>query len=300
MHIDRNISRVLAAAVASAGFAIPVPSVSTTLSCSSFTASPGSNGTIMVSCVDSTGGGTTACSISVSPTSLPASGGNVTVSANCGASASLSGGKALSQSGTNSWVDTIPANGLSTAVTYSYTISGDGGSKTAFVSQAGQGSTSPPPTSGGAISCPGFDKTIVLDLNWGAPGSAAPRVATSGFGGNSITVARFTTPSNSAANVYAQIKSGQWVDAAREVTASLSTSPCQFPSPNPVGRLATTTVGVVSPSVTYAVGGSSLYYAILQPNTTYYFNIKHEVNGVPTCASGSCNMFVELQKPNGL
>jgi hypothetical protein len=57
---------------------------------------------------------------------------------------------------------------------------------------------------------------------------------------------------------------------------------------------------VVSPSVTYAVGGSSLYYAILQPSTTYYFNIKHEVNGVQTRPSRSCNIYVELQKPNGL
>jgi hypothetical protein len=220
------------------------------------------------------------------------------VSTSCGANTSLSGGKSLTQSGTNSWTDAIPANTASTSVTYLYTVTGDAGSRSASVSQAGQGSTNPPP-SGGAISCAGFDKTIVLDLNWGAPGTAAPRLATSGFGGNSITVARFTTPATSAPNVYAQIKSGQWVDAAREVTASLSTSPCDFPYPNPVGRLATTTVGVVSPSVTYAVGGSSVYYAILQPGTTYYFNIKHEVNGVQTC-SGSCNMFVELQKPNGL
>ncbi len=297
MHTNRSISRVLAAAVASTGFAVPVPTFSATLACSSFTASPGSNGTIMVNCVEA-GGGTSSCSISVSPSSLPASGGNVTVSTSCGANTSLSGGKALSQSGTNSWVDAIPANAASTAVTYSYTVTGDAGSKTAFVSQAGQGSTSPPPT-GGAISCAGFDKTIVLDLNWGAPGSPAPRVATSGFGGNSITVARFTTPNKVAPGVYAQIKSGQWVDAARETTASLSTTPCDFPYPNPLGRLATTTQPVVSPSVTYAVGGSSVYYAILQPNTTYYFNIKHQVNGVSTC-SGSCNMFVELQKPNGL
>ena len=222
----------------------------------------------------------------------------MTVSTSCGANTSLSGGKSLSQTGTNSWTDAIPANTASTSVTYLYTVSGDSGSRSASVSQAGQGSTSPPP-SGGAISCAGFDKTIVLDLNWGAPGTAAPRLATSGFGGNSITVARFTTPATSAPNVYAQIKSGQWVDAAREVTASLSTTPCDFPYPNPVGRLATTTVGVVSPSVTYAVGGSSVYYAILQPGTTYYFNIKHQVNGVQTC-SGSCNIFVELQKPNGL
>jgi hypothetical protein len=137
----------------------------------------------------------------------------------------------------------------------------------------------------------------VLDLAWGAPASAAPRVLTSsagGFSAGEIVVARFTTPANSAAGVYAQVKSAEWGDQQHQRIASLSASPCDFSTS--LGRLAMTTVATTSPAITYAVGGSSSYYAILKPSTTYYFNIKN----VDCRAGESCNMFVELQKPKGL
>jgi len=300
MSMNRSISRVLAAAVASTGFAVPLPSIGASLSCTagSFTAVADSSGNINVSCTQA-GTTTGTCSISVSPTVLTAAGGNVTVTTSCGANASVSGGKSVTATGTNSWTDSIPANGLSTNVSFTYTVTGDGGTKSATVTEAGQGSTSPPP-SGGAISCPGFNNTYVLDLPWGAPGTAAPRLS-SKMSNNDIIVGRFTTPNATLAGVYAAIKGGNWTGDQILRTASLSTNPCNFPYPNPLGKLATTTQGSPSPSVNYAVGGSSLYYAILQPNTTYYFNIKNEVNGVSTCAAGqNCDFFIELQKPNGL
>jgi len=305
MSIDRSVSRVLAAAVASAGFAaVPVPSIGATLTCtaSSFNAVADSSGNINVSC-NTPGTTVGTCTISVSPSALPSSGGNVTITTNCGANTSLSGGKSLASNGSNSWSDTIPANTASTTVTYTYTVTGDGGTKSASVSEAGQGQTAPPP-SGGPISCAGFRATHVLDIPWGAPSSAAPRVLTSsagGFGNNEIVVGRFTTPASTAPGVFAVIKSAEWGDQQHLRTASLSQTPCDFSYPNPLGRLATTTVGTPSPSVNYAIGGTSTYYAILQPSTTYYFNIKNEASGVSTCAPGeSCNMFIELQKPRGL
>ena len=62
-----------------------------------------------------------------------------------------------------------------------------------------------------------------------------------------------------------------------------------------------TVTGSTSPSVTYQVNGTSAYYPILQPNTDYYFNVKNEYNGNPTCPAqfGSCDMYVELDKPIG-
>jgi hypothetical protein len=288
---------VLAAAVASAGFAVPVPSIAASLSCTSatFTATPDGNGNITVSC-SQPGTTTGTCSITVSPSVLPAAGGNVTVSTNCGANAAVSGGKSVAANGSNSWTDTIGANALSTNVTYTYTVTGDGGTRSATVTESGTGGGSSPPP-GGPISCDGFTKTHVLDLAWGAPASAAPRVLTSsagGFSAGEIVVARFTTPSNSAAGIYAQIKSAEWGDQQHQRIASLSASPCDFSTS--LGRLAMTTVATTSPAITYAVGGSSSYYAILKPSTTYYFNIKNVDCGV----GESCNMFVELQKPKGL
>jgi len=299
MYMNRTISRVLAAAVASAGFAVPVPTIGASLSCTaaSFTATSDGSGNINVGCTQAgtTSGGT--CSISASPSVLPASGGTVTVSTSCGANTSLSGGKAVSQNSTNSWTDTIGANGLSTTVTYTYTVSGDGGSKSVTVSQAGTGGSSPPP--GGPITCAGFTKTHVIDITWGAPATAAPRVLTSsngGFTAGEVVVARFTTPASTAAGIYAQIKSAEWGDQQHNRIASLSATPCDFPNPNGLGRLATTAIATTSPAFTYAVGGSSAYYAILKPSTTYYMNIKN----VDCGAGESCNMFIELQKPKGL
>jgi hypothetical protein len=180
-------------------------------------------------------------------------------------------------------------------------VTGTNGTDSKSVVESGTstgGGGSPPP--GGAISCAGFSKTIVLDLNWGAPGSAAPRLTTSGFGNGAIVVARFTTPANTAPGVYAAIAAGEWGDQPTSRTAALSTTPCDFPSPNPLGKYATLNAGQQTPSVVYAVGGTSRVYAILQPSTTYYFNIKNEAFGGPSCMSSTCNMFVELQKPNGL
>ena len=235
MSMNRSISRVLAAAVASAGFVAPVPAFGATLSCTSasFTATSDGNGNINVSC-------TAAGSTAPPPTNPP------------------------------------PTN---------------------------PPPTSPPPP-GGAIACAGFSATVVIDLPWGAPGSAAPRIVSKGFGHNGIIVARFTTPAASAAGITAQIKAAEWGDQQHFRTAALSTTPCDFMTPNPLGRLATTggaTSGATSPFVTYMVGGSSSMYAVLQPSTTYYFNIKNEAYGASQCAPGeSCNMFVELQKPRGL
>ncbi|HTL76631.1 MAG TPA: hypothetical protein VL654_09930 [Casimicrobiaceae bacterium] len=305
MDIQRNISRVLAAAVASGGFIVgPMPVHAATLTCTStsFTASADGSGNITVNCTSPSTGGST-CSISVSPTSLPASGGTVNVSANCGATPSVTGGKSVTATSTSTWTDAIPANAGSTSLTFTYTVNGANGTDSKSVVQAGTstGGTGGSPPPGTPISCPGYSKTIVLDLNWGAPGSAAPRLTTSAFGNDAIVVARFTTPANTAPGVFASISSGEWGDQPTARDAALSTTACDFPSPNPLGRYATLNAGQQTPSVVYAVGGTSRVYAILQPSTTYYFNVKN-VNalGAPSCTGSTCNIFVELQKPNGL
>ena len=80
---------------------------------------------------------------------------------------------------------------------------------------------------------------------------------------------------------------------SRSGCSSLAASPCEFSTG--LGRLSITGT-TTSPAINYAVGGSSPYYAILKPSTTYYFNIKN----VDCLSNQSCNMFIELQKPKGL
>jgi hypothetical protein len=298
MYMNRNISRVLAAAVASAGFAVvPMPAFGASLQCTSasFNATSDGNGNINVSCTSP--GATPVCTLSASPSSLGSGGGTVKLTAsNCGTiSTWTKAGSPVGQTA-SSWNDLIPANTGTSTAQFTYTVNGDGGSASATVTEAAPGSAPPPPPPGGAISCAGYSKTIVIDLPWGAPGSGAPRLSSSGFGNGAIIVARFTTPSTTS-TASAALSSGEWGDQPTPRTAALSLSPCDFSSPLP---RASFTLGQQTPAVTYVVGGSSRMYTVLQPSTTYYFNIKNEAYGVPTCGSSSCNMFVELQKPNGL
>ncbi|HSQ82770.1 MAG TPA: hypothetical protein VLU54_16835 [Casimicrobiaceae bacterium] len=160
----------------------------------------------------------------------------------------------------------------------------------------------PPP--GTTISCSGYS-TQVVDIPWGAVGSGNVRVTTKGFTNGMITVARFTTPNvtiPAGSVVRAKVASAESNSSTGPIlrTAAFSDTPCVFPSPNPMGAFATV-AGSTSPSVTYQVNGTSIYYPLLKPNTTYYFNIKNEYKGAPTCPSSfsSCDMYVELSKPTG-
>ncbi|HEV2219896.1 MAG TPA: hypothetical protein VGV08_04985 [Casimicrobiaceae bacterium] len=160
--------------------------------------------------------------------------------------------------------------------------------------------TPPPPP--GTISCSGYS-TQVVDILWSA-NKGSVRVATKGFTNGMIVVGRFTTPNvvpagTPLAKVWGAESNSTTGPIAR--SAALSLTPCDFPSPNPVGGMWSTVSGGTSPSVTYQVNGTSTYYAVLAPNTTYYFNIKNEVSGRPTCPAqfGSCDMFIEVQKPSG-
>ena len=146
MYMNRSISRVLAAAVASAGFAVPVPTIGASLSCTaaSFTATSDGSGNINVSCTQAgtTSGGT--CSISASPSVLSASGGTVTRldqlrRQHVAFRWQVGRPERLQQLDRH-----IGANSLSTTVSYTYTVSGDGGSKSVTVSQSGTGGGTTP------------------------------------------------------------------------------------------------------------------------------------------------------------
>jgi len=83
--------------------------------------------------------------------------------------------------------------------------------------------------------------------------------------------------------------------------ASLSTSPCD---------LAGTGTGKVfkgntqAPGLTYQINGSVNFLSdrvILQPSTTYYFNIvNRNADGSKSCATSTCNMIIQLTLPTGL
>lgn len=292
---QRTISRVLAAAVASAGFAIaPMPTFGAQLTCTSatFTATADNAGNIVVSCTSP--GSTATCSLSASPSSLPAAGGTVTLSSNCGAVTSLAkNGNQIATSGT-SWTENIPANTGTSSVSFTYTVQGSTGSDTVVVTESGAGSADPPPV--GPTSCNGYT-VIPVDLPW----TATSRVITKGFNNNTMVVAKFTTPATGAVSSSASLASAEFGDAKTTRTASLSTLPCDL-SGTGTGKVFKG--NTQTPGFTYQINGSVNFLSdrvILQPSTTYYFNIvNRDSRGSPSCGTSTCNMIIQMTLPTGL
>jgi hypothetical protein len=142
----------------------------------------------------------------------------------------------------------------------------------------------------------------VIPISWGALQSGSVSVFTKNFGGfsgNDIVVASFTTPGATSSGQVGAIQAAEYASTAISRTAALSTSPCSFDNGlGASGSVFATLTGSALVSgntvtVSFQVGGSSTWYPVLQPNTTYYFNIKN------TKAVGG-DMKIELQKPPGL
>jgi hypothetical protein len=298
MHTNhRNISRVLAAAVASTGFAVaPMPTFAASLTCTSstFTAGSDGSGNIVVNCTSPSTGAS--CSLTASPTTVPSSGGTVTLTAsNCGTVTSVTKSSSQIASSGTTWTDTLGANTGSGSLSFTYTVQGSSGSDSVVVTQSGTGSTPPPPPPpGGAIACSGYATTLVYDLPWTATSIAY----TKGFNNNAIVVARFTTPATGAVSGLANFSSIEYQDGKASRTASLSTVPCDLTGTG-FGKIAKFK-GTQGVSFTYQINGISTGI-VLQPSTTYYVNIVNRDSlGNPSCGTATCNMIIQLTKPFGL
>lgn len=304
MNSNRRTSLVLAAAVAAAWALPTVPAQAATFSftdssCASFTASNDGQGNLTVSC--SSTSQPSNCTLSASPTTLPASGGNVTLTSNCGTvSGWTKNGIAGGSAGSTTWTDSIPATTSASNSTYTYAVTGGNGTARASIVQTGTGTTS----GGGGTNgtCAGYTNTRNIPIAWGAIGSGSVSVFTKNFGsfsGGDIIVASFTTPNATSAGQVGAIQAAEFGTTAISRTASLSTTPCSFDNNlGATGSLFASISGSAlvkgnTVTVNFQIGGSSLWYPVLQPNTTYYYNIKN------TNGTGS-DMKIELQKPPGL
>ncbi len=304
MHTLRTPIRVFAVAASVAWMFASATSSAGTLTCTptSLTVVPNSLGNLAVTCADAgTPPPTTSCTVAASPSLLASSGGFVAITAsNCGTISSWTGAQ-VSPGTAASFTDTLPPNTGTTNATYTYTVTGTGSPTTASTTVTVSAPSAPPPPTS-TISCSGY-ATQLVDISWAAS-KGSVRVTTKGFTNGMIVVGRFTTPKvvpagTPQATVSAAESSSSTGPIAR--TAALSLTPCSFPSPNPIGGLWSTVSGGTTPTVAYQVNGTSPYYAVLAPNTTYYFNIKNEVSGKPTCPAqfGSCEMYIEVAKPTG-
>jgi hypothetical protein len=297
MKTIQRTSRVLAAAVSVACMFPALPSSGATLSinassCASFTPTSDGNGGLVITCNGSTPASN--CTLTASPTTVQPTGGNVTLTSSCGAvSGWTKNSQATGQTAT-SWNDSIPANTSASNVSFSYAVTGANGTAKATVVQLGSGSGTG--TGGGtATSCSGFSNTWSTPMAWGAIGSGNAEAFTKNFSGNDIVVASFTTPAMSSAGQIGTLQAAQFSSDAVFRTASLSLTPCSFDNNLAPGGMfgSKTVVSGTTAWISFVIGGSSTYYPVLQPNTTYYFNVKN------TTGVGG-NMKIEIIKPPGL
>lgn len=308
MHMFRSVSRVLAAAVSSACIVMPTPSLGVTITINggSCTSSVDSANNVTINC----SGGTTnpSCTVSAQPTSLPASGGSVSLSSNCGASVSWT--KNSSGAGSSiSWSDNIPANSSTSPVNWVYTVSGSAGSASVTVPQAGTGSTPPPPPSG--IACtniPGITSTTTIPVSWNYTAGLASTKSAGGFAPGQAVVFVFTVPAGVQSDQLGNFSTSPTdQNAYNNRVVALSDTPCDLS-----GKLSPSSVKIgQEPNVYFSVG---LYPSITRlgrtyPDTsnaklnagqTYYVTvIQQDGSGNNTCNASACNINFGLAKPSG-
>jgi hypothetical protein len=304
----RSVIRVLAAAVSSACIVAPTPSLGLTItinSSASCSSSVDGAGNVTINC----SGGTTnpSCSVSAVPTSLPASGGTVTLSSNCGAVTSWSGGKSATGGTQATWTDTIPANTSASSQSYRYTVVGANGTNFVDVSEAGAGAPPPPIGSIQCTNIAGISSTTTINVSWQYVAGLVSTKSFGGFAPGQAVVFAFTVPGG----VTSGGSLGNFSMAPTDASAynnrfmGISDTPCDLS-----GKMgpASVTSGA-NGYIYFSVGGypSDKYGRLntqnpnLNPGQTYYVTVIQEASpgGDNTCSNSACNINFGLAKPAG-
>ena len=262
-----------------------------------------------VTCV--VGGGTTngapTCSISVGQSPSTSAGGAVSLSANCSnfTPTSYAWVKDLQPIGSNSTTlsDSLPANTGTTAATYTYGLT----ACTSTCAPTAWATVQVPAGAGGGggtgpVSCPGYTKTVFIDLPWVST-DATTRVLTAnygGFNGGDALVVKLNPPAGVQSSGNGWVAMAEYVNPRYTRFATISTTPCDFSKTN---WFTAYNVSVGSSlSFSLQVGGSQQpYVTLLMPGVPYYLNVRNtDQNGTQTCPIGSsCNMFLDFYKPPG-
>jgi hypothetical protein len=262
------------------------------------------------------GGGGTAgapvCSLSANPgTSLPSTGGNVTLTATCNpAATSLNwqkGNTPISGGANSSITDTLPANSGTNAASTQYFVTGCsapsvcGNAAAITISVAG---TQVGGGGGGDANslCTADMNPITTTLPW-AGGFLTRNLPKGGFPGNATITAQFTVPAdyNSGGRV-GQISVAEFQGSGTQRIVSISTRSCDFRARlDPSGVNGPLAVGGgISATVRWSTS-PGFGIAQLTPGQTYWINIQNKssfVNGVQTCSSNSsCDAIVQFGMP---
>ena len=217
----------------------------------------------------------TGCTITPTPSSLPAAGGSVGLTAQCSGGDPVDtwtwGGATFTTQSGNTATATISA---STTFTIQATNGGGTGNGSVLVNVGGGGG------GGGSISCSGYLNTNVFTINW--PWTVNNQLA---MGPLDATVVKFTTgPSTAATTGHFTATDSPAANASTKHDYTLSATACDF------GPGLKRQVGTGTAQIGFAINDPSRSPNLL-PNTTYYVNIRN--SDVQGCATngGSCDVF---------
>jgi hypothetical protein len=252
--------------------------------------------------------GVPSCTLAANPTSLPAGGGSVTLTATCTGSPTTFAwtGTGL-QGGATTTSSTNTANITATA-SFTVTAHNDAGDSAPASRSVQVGTTT------GGLSCPGFSKTLFVNWDWASTLSRVDTYVTQGgIGTNGILVIPFIA-TGPADNIAVQLSAtnypaSQMINTKR---LAISRTPCDLNPPEPASAVTGST-----PSLSYVVGTAPIsaitgkpQAASLTPGDQYYVNIAERsgVNnanpfGTQSCISGyqfypNCELRITLQKPH--
>ena len=252
--------------------------------------------------------GNPSCSITVGQSPSTSAGGAVSLSANCSnfTPQYYAWVKDLQPIGSGSATlgDSLPANGGTTAVTYTYGLTACTSTcaPTAWATVQVPAGATGGGQGGGPVSCPGFTKTLFVDLPWVST-DANTRVLTAnygGFNGGDALVVKLNPPAGVQSSGNGWIAMAEYVNPRYTRFSTISTTPCDF---SQAGWFTLYNVSVGS-SLSYSlqVGGTQQsYVTLLMPGIPYYLNVRNtDQYGNQTCPLGSsCNMFLDFYKPPG-
>ena len=145
--------------------------------------------------------------------------------------------------------------------------------------------------------CPGFDNTRVMPINWAAP----VRMLTSaygGFGANDIVVLTFTTGNTPSTINLLKVAGAEYQGPPTQRNAAISDKPCDFTGGSLASYWGSTTSNTTSVTFPFTVdnpNNAGGFYPILHVNTQYFVNVKMAPSS--GCV-GSCDMFFELIRYN--
>jgi hypothetical protein len=237
------------------------------------------------------------CSLTPNPGSLPAGGGNVTLTASC-----TGGGAPTSYAWTGPGVATPTATpsqivNIAAAAAFSVTPSNGGGNGNTANANVTVGSTGGPD-----CSPQGFTKTNFIDIPWSTTTPHQFNTQTGG-GVNQATAIVIHLGAAPAGTVLVgpngHVTISEFGDPAAWRQFALSTKACDWT--NTIGSPWYLQPDSNSGDWSLQVGAVPVYgyhQLTMQAGVDYYINIKNYTSGgTPTCGA-SCNMTVNWTKPN--